>query len=336
MTVMGSLTAAFAPDIAVRIEGSSLVLKHFASEYAAVLDPAAEAGLDVRFTDEPYDARAVMFAGGHKTVRWTVRILPKRPLKATIDLRGYPRPFGLSLVQGYFVEPLLSLVAIDAGLVLVPGAGIVQVDGAAILLLGRSGSGKSTLSARALAAGRAILGDDQVLLDGSGSLRAFPRRMRFYADLSRTSPEAYAKLSARTRSALALRRIGAAATSGFVVPPVRVPVAALGPEFSHAALPLARVVLIERGAEADDLQISHPRAEEAVELAMGIIDEQRSRIAADAPLPWLERLEVAHGNEAAVLVRALEACPIARYRVPLAWNARRAAVELGRALAIAP
>jgi hypothetical protein len=77
--------------------------------------------------------------GGHKTVNWRIELgSPEEPsLNAAIELRGAPRSFGLSLVQGYFVEPLLSLAAAREGSVLLPCAAIATDEGL-LLLLGRS------------------------------------------------------------------------------------------------------------------------------------------------------------------------------------------------------
>jgi hypothetical protein len=47
--------------------------------------------------------------------------------------------------------------------------GALACDDRAVLVLGRTGSGKSTLAAAALDAGWAVLADDQVVLDASGS-----------------------------------------------------------------------------------------------------------------------------------------------------------------------
>jgi hypothetical protein len=322
----------------VLIEGPPRILGLLAAEYRPALDGASAPALAVRFTDaagESSDENAVVVRGGHKTVSWTVRVHPGRsPLGATIALRGYPRPFGLSLVQGYFLEPLLSLVAAEDGAVLLPSSGIVLEDGVTILL-GRSGSGKSTLSARALAAGRPILGDDQIIVDRSAGAWAFPRRMRFYADLPRTSPEAYAALSPRDRAALVARRVGVAATRGFVAPPIRVPVSALGPPLPRGPHAIARVVLLERGGGSDGLEVSRPSAEEMVDLALAILDEQRAKLAAGAGAAWLDRLAAARAAEGELLTRAFEASPLERYRIPSAWSARKAAGELARRLRIA-
>ena len=104
------------------------------------------------------------------------------------------------------IEPLLGLFAHAAGHVLLPAAAFGSTSGA-ILLIGRSRSGKSSLAARAAADGVGVLGDDHVLVAGSGECRAFPRRIRVYSDLAETAPRAY-KLLPRSKRA-ELRALGA-------------------------------------------------------------------------------------------------------------------------------
>ncbi|MET1232080.1 MAG: hypothetical protein ABWY52_04420, partial [Candidatus Limnocylindrales bacterium] len=69
-----------------------------------------------------------------------------------IDLLGVPISFARSLVQGYVVEPMLSVIAAEHDRALVPGAGVADERGLT-LVLGRSGAGKSTLMARLAATG---------------------------------------------------------------------------------------------------------------------------------------------------------------------------------------
>ncbi|HVF79946.1 MAG TPA: hypothetical protein VNA28_16760, partial [Solirubrobacteraceae bacterium] len=186
----------FLPGVDLRLTGDRTTARHYAAEYAGaeVADDGSAVALDVRFAPAaPSDG--VRIEGGHKTARWTVTAPAPAggPLRAGIELRGRPRFFGLSLVQGYFVEPLLSVAVARAGHVLLPSAAIGE-EGGVLVIMGSSGTGKSSLSARALAAGRPVLGDDQILLDGAGDCRRFPRRMRFYSDLPQTAPAAFARL----------------------------------------------------------------------------------------------------------------------------------------------
>ena len=153
----------FRPDLTLVIRANAHDLEHFEAEYGPSLawnGGEADAVVSVVGRGAPAPAR-------YKSVRWGVAVTESsRPLQAEVCLQGWPRNFGLSLVQGYFVEPLLSLVAPAAGYVLLPAAGF-SIRGRTFVLMGRSRVGKSSVAARVLAAGHVFLGDDQVLLDAS-------------------------------------------------------------------------------------------------------------------------------------------------------------------------
>ena len=267
---------------------------------------------------------ALRVEGGHKTVRWSVRADPPRDgtITARLRVRGGPPSFGLSLTQGYFVEPLISVAAARTGVVLLPAAGIVN-GGRTVVLLGRSRTGKSSVTARALAAGRPVLGDDQVLIDSAASAWPFWRRLRFYSDLSVTAPLAYARLSRSTRFALGVRRWTRAATRGFVAPPVRVQSSALG-RVEAAAVPLGRVVLITRGGSAPSLDGTPLGVTDAVENAMSVLREQRSKLTVPPGTAWADELERTVEQERRILTSAFAAVPLERVDVPHAWPAERA------------
>src|SRR5215210_4284216 len=121
---MRSARYRFRPELHLRVSGDRAALRHFDAEYgeAAVPDDGAPPAAEVRFTRRLRGGTTSK--GGHKTVRWLVgRSEPDAaPLRADVELRGAPRSFGLSLVQGYFVEPLVSVAAARAGYVLLPAA----------------------------------------------------------------------------------------------------------------------------------------------------------------------------------------------------------------------
>jgi hypothetical protein len=326
---------AFAQGVELGLSGSDRVVRHFDSEYRPGKN-ATGGGLpvaEIAFDGTPRSADATI-AGGYKTARWRVFLgdPAREPLRAVISLRGRPVGFGLSLVQGFFVEPLLSVGSARRHRVLVPGAAVVE-PGGALLLLGRSRSGKSTLAARAAAAGRRVLGDDQVILDPGGGCSAFPRRMRFYSDLPRTAPRAFARLPAGTRAALVGRRIVSAATRGYVAPPVRIEPGVLGVPFAVAAEPVARVVLVERSDDADRLRCEAGDLSEAVGWALRLLDEQRMRLRG-AGGPWRRAVAVARSTEQSVLHQALADAPVERIRVPRNWDAARAVAALADHLRI--
>lgn len=266
-------------------------------------DPNPTVDLSVTFADSA--AGPMGFEGGYRTLRWRIALGPfeNSPHRATIELRGEPRTFGLSLLQGYVVEPLLGLVAPAAGHVLLPSAA-VQTERGALLLIGRSRSGKSSLVARAAAAGTAVLGDDHVLV-GADGCRAFPRRLRLYPDIAQTAPAAYAALPARKRRSLRALGYLRAASGGALAPPVRVPVETLGVVLREP-LRLARVVVIER-RDVSRLSAEALSSDEVVASALATLREQRQALEhADDPR-WREHLELVLTREESLLREAFTA-----------------------------
>jgi hypothetical protein len=250
-------------------------------------------------------------------------------MRVAIDVRG---PLGLTLVQSYVFEPLVSLAAARAGSVLLPSAGIAQ-DGKALLLIGRSRSGKSSLAALALAAGRRILGDDQVLIQASQECRPFPRRLRLYPDLARTAPAAFAALCPSARRALAgLGRVKAL-TRGFVAPPLRVSASKLGAADSPSSLPIGEVVVIQSASV--DVLSSEPIGErELVAEAGDVLLSQRSALFS---LPGLEAaFAPVLSTERAITASALARASARRVLVPDSWPAERAVAVLAHAFGLEP
>jgi hypothetical protein len=290
---------AFVDGLRLEVHGSRRTLAHFRAEYgAARAEAGPEPGVAVSFR-RPDAESPLRFAGGYRSLRWQVDLegVESDRLRATIHLRGAPRSFGLSLLQGYVVEPLLALVAADAGHVLLPAAAVAS-DDAAILLLGRSRSGKSSLVARAAAAGTRVLGDDHVLV-GSDGCRAFPRRLRLYPDLAQTAPAAHALLSGRKRALLHALAVIRAATGGAVAPPARVPIESIG-AVAHGPLPLARVVVLER-REVRRLSGRELSLDELVATAGAVLREQRGALEQVEDARWRERLDRVRAAEEALL-----------------------------------
>ena len=308
-------TFAFLDGLRLEVRGDARALAHFRAEYRGVgARPEREASLVVSF-DRISSGPAHGFDGGYRSLRWRVALneAEAAPLRATIDLRGAPRSFGLSLLQGYVVEPLLALLAPAAQHVLLPAAAIAS-EGGALLLLGRSRSGKSSLVARAAAAGAAVLGDDHVLV-GADGCRAFPRRLRLYPDLAETAPAARACLPRRKRALLGALGLVRRATGGAVAPPVRVPVETLG--VVHCGpLPLARVVVLER-REIPHLVSERLSRDELVATADGILREQRRALDEVDERQWRDRLDVVRDQEASLLHEAFaQAAAVERLLVP--------------------
>lgn len=329
---------AFRPDVRLSVRGGRAVVRHFDAEYGARATEGAggDAELEVEFGPPAAGSAAgPVVTGGHKSVRWRVAVSDpgELPLRATVELGGRPLSFALSLVQGYFVEPLLSLAAAARGYVLVPAAAFVGDDGV-VLLMGRSGSGKSSLSARALAAGQSVLGDDQVLLDRGGGLYAYPRRMRFYSDLSRTAPTAYRGLPPSARAGLVGRGIVRAMSRGYVAPPIRLPARELGPPPPVEAVRLTRVAIVERGGGSREIRGGEVERAEAAGLALELLDEQQAHLLRFGGAPWPGALEHARSAEEEVLGSAFAGVPIERLCVPAAWDSRAAIDGLAARLGV--
>lgn len=333
MSVPHRATFALRPQLHLRIEADRAdVLAHFDAEYGssrALADPLRpDLSIAFRHVQQP------TLRGGHKTVSWRVELgNPEAScLSAAIELRGAPRSFGLSLVQGYFVEPLLSIAAAREESVLLPCAAI-NTDEGLLLLLGRSRSGKSSLAVRALAAGAIVLGDDQAFIDAKGWCTTFPRRMRFYSDLRLTAPRAFARLKPTVRSGLFLRGAARWLTRGFVAPPVRVRIDALGEVAGAEPLRVRRVVLIERQRDIATIQRREVATDETVDFATTLLDEQRVKLSAAGPA-WTSYLTLVRAHEAAILRQAFQRHAVERIRVPLSWSAPEALAALAQLLGI--
>ncbi|MGH3033299.1 MAG: hypothetical protein ACRDON_01920 [Gaiellaceae bacterium] len=323
----------FAPGLVLEVRGNRGVVRHFHSEYGSVaVEPAGRVPVEVEFTAAAHSAGWIAVRGGHKTVRWEVAVaeLDGESIRASIRLGGRPRTFALSLVQGYFVEPLLSVAAAHRGYVLLPSAALEE-DGGALLLMGRSRSGKSSLSVRGLVGGRRVLGDDQVLLDVTGRCWPFPRRLRFYPDLARTAPGAYARLPRASRAALRLRRLGELLSGGYVRPPVRVRSDELGAGPGHDPLAVSRVVVIERAAGLERFRSAEIDSRSAVAQANELLEEQRAKLRSGAEA-WAEALDRTAEREALTLRQALADVPVERLSVPAHWDAVRALAALAERL----
>ena len=340
---MEAAVFAFAADLRLRVTGENAAIRHARREYGpAEVSQTGRLDLEVSFGSLGGDAartaddvHAPTGRGGHKTVAWRVDAgdPDAAPLRARIETSGWPTPFALSLVQGYVLEPLLSIAAARRGIVLIPGAGIVLDDGL-VLLLGRSRAGKSTLAARALTAGRTILGDDQLFVGPEATAWPFPRSLRFYPDLARTAPGSFAQLRPRTRQGLRLRAALARLSAGYVRPSLAVNGSELGQQWDPVARPIARIVLIERTGDRSDLWADEASPRDAVDWAAELLHEQRARLVGLGGPAWREAVEQTAHAERAILERSFAGCPVERLAVPSSWDAPTAVGAAARWLGI--
>lgn len=328
----------FGPGLVVSIRGDDRARAHFRAEYATAelatdsTVPVLEATIGARVrrgragrrTHEPE------LRGAHKLARWRASV-PARTdvntMRVTVDVRG---PLGLTLVQSYIVEPLLSLAAVRAGSVLLPSAAIA-LNGKALLLIGRSRSGKSSLAARALAAGFRILGDDQVLINSSQGCLPFPRRLRLYPDLTRTAPAAFAALQPSARGALAVLGRLNALTRGFVAPPLRVSASTVGAGTAPLPLPIGEVVVIRRAA-VDELTTERLDHGGLIAESEDALLGQRSEIFSLTGLQTASATLLA--QERAMIASALAPAPARRVLIPASWPAERAVGRLAHELGL--
>jgi hypothetical protein len=272
--------------------------------------------------------------GGHKSVRWGVRLGDPVAdvLRASIAIRGWPGAFARSLVQGFVVEPLLSVAAARHDLVLLPSAGIVGPDGLTVIL-GRSRAGKSTIAARAAALGHPVIGDDQVIIGRDGGAWPFPRRWRFYPDLVRTAPGAFRILRPGTRRALRIRGLISTFSRGYVRPSLAVDPVELGGRPESMPRRPARLILLDRRAELPEISDVEATVDDAVAWAADLLAEQRARLRALGGADWSTGLDGVAAKENDVLREAFAGITCRRVSVPRAWDAARAvsttAVHLG-------
>lgn len=319
---------AFGPDVALRMRAPALALRHFDAEFGPVQaksQPQVE--VDLRF------GRGRRLSGsrkgGHKTVAWHVATAPPdcALLRASIEIAGGPPSFALSLIQGYVVEPLVSFALARAGFVALPSAA-VEVAGAAVVLMGRSRSGKSTLSVRALARGRSVLGDDQVILDRTDRCWPYPRRLRVYPDIRVTAPAAWSRLPARTRSVLIARRIVKRLSWGYVAPSLPIAPTEFQAGAPRSPMPVGRLVVIERVAGLGGLERAERDSAWAVQEARDILTDQRRAFVRLVGPQWEGYLASVVRMEEQTLNAAWARLPIQQLRVPAHWPAARAVSEL--------
>jgi hypothetical protein len=332
---------AFLPALRLAVCGDAAALQHFDREYGprALEDAPDRIEVSIQFARQgrrpPAAGRSG--GGGHKSVRWTVALSgpSDRPLNAAISLGGWPPSFGFSLVQGYFVEALLSLAAPASGHILLPAAAI-DSDAGPVLIMGPSGAGKSSLSARAIARGRTVIGDDQVLLDSTGRCTAFPRRMRFYPDLRATAPEAYRALPGRTRGLLRARGIVDKMTGGYVRPSLVVDPVDMGrgPELSSGAI--RRVLLLEPRAPVVDMEVTSGDMASLLSDARGLFESQRARLWSIAPEGWREAIASIAAQEQEILRSALAGLPFEHVRIPVGWPPERSIEALAQLIGMTP
>ena len=82
--------------------------------------------------------------------------------------------------------------------------------------------------------------------------------------------------------------------------------------------------MIERAAAAKSLESTPLDIADAVNGALGILREQRSRLVAAPRSRWSEALEQVEEQERGIVRAAFAAASLARVQIPEAWPAHRA------------
>ena len=320
----------FGPDVGLRVEGAALAARHFAREFGPGTPAPHTPDVVVELCFGHPRGRGTRFvAGGYKTAHWRIALSPpdQHPLSARIYLTGGPASFALSLVQGWFVEPLVAVALARRGQVALPSAGLESRFGA-LILMGSSGSGKSSLVLRALAAGRRVMSDDQVILDVTGRCWPVPRRLRVYSDMRETAPGAWGRLEPATRRALVARRAARTLSGGFVAPSLAISPTEVGRELVGGPVPAGRLVVIERGAGNGELVSDAADPAWTAACARRILAEQRERFLLLAGVEWHDALAAVADQEIATLRSAIADIRTERVRLPGTWDAARAIAAL--------
>jgi hypothetical protein len=318
------------------IDGDVTVRRHFKLEYglAAISQPMT-ATVTASFADgEPAGRHSS--SGGHKSMHWETALPDPDAdvLHANIAVSGWPRAYGLSLVQGYFLEPLLSVAAARCGSVLLPAASFC-VGGEAVVVLGLSGSGKTSLSMHALALGYPVLGDDQVFVTPDGYCRPFPRRVRLYPDLRWRVPLAYRRLPASARATLEVRRAVRVVTGGYLSPSLALSPAILGQAMQPRPAPIGRVVILERTSARGDLRVDVATIGDVIDFGIRALIEQRAHLSLGGRNDWREALRDVERTEARLLGSAFACAPVTHIVVPTTSHGRDVS-RLGEMLGLEP
>ncbi len=323
------------PGLVLGITGAAPARQHFSKEYGAARSrdsPDPDVIVDFRFAGllpvgAPRD--------GHKTVHWSVQVgqPEERPVRAHITITGRPRRFALSMVQGYVVEPLVSFAAAGNGLVLLPAAALAE-GSSAVVILGRSRSGKTSLVARCLAEGRGALGDDQVVVDAGGDVRAWPRRLRVYPDLRRTAPRAVAALPWQQRASLRLLGLVAVGTRRAVAPSLPLHWSALGGQAVPGPVRISRILVVERGGAGAEIAVMGLTLSDVLDLSAVILREQRARLAHVTGWTWSQAVTAVETLERRTLSTALGGASAEQWSMPERWEAPEAVSALAERLEV--
>ncbi len=212
----------FAPDVAIRIDGPDRVLSYFDAEYGPLaISQCGAPAIDLIIESYRHGTAAVRTGAPeslvvrrrHKVTWWALTLNGLED-ETTRMAFSYVGPMGLPYLQNFYLEPLLRLKLLQAGLALVHGCALAK-GSMSVLFAGGSSVGKTTLALRQAAQGRAILGDNYIILSREGETFRFPRRLRIHSDIRETNTEVHRLMARRERAWLSLSRIIRALSLGY-------------------------------------------------------------------------------------------------------------------------
>ncbi len=202
----------FPPDIGVGIFARREdVLSYFDAEYGRCAhDRLPQARLEVYVGNyrqavtslASQVSRWLVYERRHKLAKWRMALsgLDEETTRLAFEGRGVML---LPYLQNFYVEPLLRIKSLQAGYALVHGSSVMKGT-KSVLFPAESRVGKTMLTLRQVIRGKAIQGDNCVIVSPKGDTFAFPRRLRIYSDLRRADPIAYGRLPRREKIRLTI------------------------------------------------------------------------------------------------------------------------------------
>jgi hypothetical protein len=327
----------FAPGVVVRfVTDRKDVLRHFDGEYGRVsVNRSSEPQIEVRVGEQSGLTASpgfLTYQGRHKTITWKVALGGVDDDTTVVAFWG-KGAMAISFLQTFYLEPLLALKLLQAGYALVHGCAVVEGT-RAVLFPGGTGVGKTTLALQQAIAGRAVQGDNYVIVGARGETYPFPRRLRIYSDIRRTNPDAFRRLTIRERLHLRLFGFLKTASFGFANMPRRLSVEQFVP--GHVACPRAQLerVCFLRRYDGDKLLGPTPLTlEQLTDRIQAISRSEGSRLfeiaalyLAAHPESCLRRMPE---MEREILAQALKGRPAFEILVPRVVNPGPLACEIG-------
>jgi hypothetical protein len=187
----------------------------------------------------------------HKLAKWRVALSGLDEERTRLAFEGKGAML-LPYLQNFYVEPLLRIKVLQAGYALVHGSAVMK-GAKSVLFPGGSRVGKTMLTLRQATQGKAIQGDNCVILSPKGDTFAFPRRLRIYSDLRRADPIAYGRLPRRERIRLTIAGSIRSLSFGYANPASRLDIGLLAPNCTICARARLDSIFVLTPHEGPDL-----------------------------------------------------------------------------------